>query len=188
MSTDELNRLLEKYYSGTSDSSEEAQLRDFFSSGNIPDGYEAEKAMFGYFSEHAIIPQPSDDFESRIIHEIEKHEKLSVIKRAFPFIGIAAAILIIAGIWIFFEKNRSQEDTFRDPQIAYAETMKVLLSVSRQLNHAEDKLKPVTMINEVSDAGFGKISRSTSLIEDNLKSLNYMKKAIDISTASQDNK
>jgi hypothetical protein len=52
----------------------------------------------------------------------------------------------------------------------------------------EDKLDPVRKINEIPGAGLGKIEKSTIIIEDNLRSLNYMQKAIDISKTAQENK
>jgi hypothetical protein len=187
MNKEELNRLLEKYYNGTSTESEEGLLREFFTGSDVPDGYEAEKAMFTYYSEQMVVPEPSADFEDRIINEIGKQEIPGRIRTLF-YIGVAATILIITGVWFFFQSQRSQADTFKDPQIAYAETMKILYSVSRQMNQMEDKLDPVRKINEIPGAGLGKIEKSTIIIEDNLRSLNYMQKAIDISKTAQENK
>ena len=56
MKTEELNRLLEKYYSGESTEEEERDLKVFFTGNDIPEGYEAERALFGYFMTVSEVP------------------------------------------------------------------------------------------------------------------------------------
>ena len=46
MNEEELKRLIEKYYSGTSTDDEEKTLRAYFSENIAPAGYEAEKEIF----------------------------------------------------------------------------------------------------------------------------------------------
>ena len=70
-------------------------------------------------------------------------------------------------------------DTFSDPKIAYAETMKILLNVSSQLNQGAKALEPVAKMNEMTAKSFKAINRSTNIVEKNLKSLDYLQKAVD---------
>lgn len=49
ISTQEAERLIEKYYEGETLVAEENLLRNFLSQKNIPVQFEAEKAIFGYF-------------------------------------------------------------------------------------------------------------------------------------------
>ena len=58
MNEGELKKLLDKYYNGDSTDNEEMLLRDFFNNENVPGGYEAEKAIFSYFSSPVNIPEP----------------------------------------------------------------------------------------------------------------------------------
>jgi hypothetical protein len=71
MNEEELKRLIEKYYNGESTEEEESALRDYFRKGNIPEGYEAEKLIFSYYTESAELPEPSLDFEARILAGID---------------------------------------------------------------------------------------------------------------------
>lgn len=185
MKKEELNSLLEKYYSGESTDDDEKFLRAFFSGSDIPEGYEAEKAIFGYFIDSSHIQEPSPDFESGIMKGVDEstgRRRRMVITR----IGIAAGIFIIVGFWFFFSANRQPDDTFKDPKLAYAETMKVLLKISEQMNQTQTALIPVTKMNEATQQGFDIIGKRTKLIRENLRSLDYMEKAIDLTKKVED--
>jgi len=71
MKKEELDSLLEKYYSGISTESEELTLRAYFSSESVTEEYVGEKLIFGYFSSEVKVPEPSADFESSIIRGVE---------------------------------------------------------------------------------------------------------------------
>jgi hypothetical protein len=182
MKKEELNRLLEKYYNGGSTVEEEEALRSFFTEVDTMEGYEAEKAIFGYLSDPINIPEPSDDFEVRILRGIDESEQKSRLtgKRNYIrfILSTAAGLLILAGSYFFFSGRDEFQDTFTDPEIAYAETIKILMDVSSQLNRGARVLEPVGKINEVK----------TKKIEDNLKSLKYIQTAIDLTNVSDENK
>ncbi len=178
MKKEELSRLLEKYYSGRSSAEEEEVLRSFFNEADTPEGFEAEKAIFGYYSASMEIPEPSDDFEVRILNGIDES-----VNRRSPagtrnlirvVLSTAAGLFILAGSYFFFTDRNEIQDTFNDPEIAYAETIKILLDVSSQLNRGTRGLEPIGKINEVKSKN----------IERNLKSLEYIRTAIDLTNVS----
>jgi hypothetical protein len=184
MNTKELNRLLEKYYKGESTETEEEKLGRFFSGENIPEGYDAEKAIFSYYNEANAIPEPSYDFEARILDGIDRYEegrrKFSIRRHLIPSLSTAAGILLLAGSYFFFIHRSEPRDTFTDPQIAYAETMKILMNVSSQLNRGAMALEPVGKMNEMTTKSLQSIHKSTKIVERNLKSLDYLERAIEI--------
>jgi hypothetical protein len=184
MNTKELNRLLEKYYKGESTEAEEEKLRRFFSGENIPEGYDTEKAIFCYYDEANAIPEPSYDFEARILDGIDRYEegrrKFSIRRHLIPSLSAAAGILLLAGSYFFFIHRSEPRDTFTDPQIAYAETMKILMNVSSQLNRGAMALEPVGKMNEMTTKSLESIHKSTKIVERNLKSLDYLERAIEI--------
>jgi len=185
MNTEELNRLLEKYYKGESTDEEEERLRRIFTGTNAQDGYEAEREIFNFFNTAIEVPEPSDDFETRIMAGIDQSESnikwLKFRKYFIPSLSAAAGLLIIAASYFFFNQDNGNRDTFTDPQIAYAETMKILMNVSAQLNEGTKVLEPVSRINEMTIKSFETINKSTKIVGKNLKSLNYLEKAIEIS-------
>jgi hypothetical protein len=184
MKEKDLERLIEKYYKGTSTEEEEMRLRGYFRNHEIPGGYEAEKAIFRYYEEEINIPEPSPDFESRIISGIDSSDRSSLRHRfrryILPSMSAAASVLILVASYFFFIHRSLPADTYSDPEIAYAETMKILMDVSVKLNHGSQALRPVGKINEMSNKGFEAFNKSTVVIEKNLKNLNYLPKAIEI--------
>jgi hypothetical protein len=190
MSEEELKRLIGKYYDGISTDEDERTLRAYFSGKNVYPGYEAEKEIFSMYMDSFRAPEPSAGFESSIMKAIDKQsdpEKKSKIRNLLlPLMSAAAGLLILA-VSLFFLIHRSpREDTFTDPEIAYAETMKVLMDVSAQLNHGTKSLRPVGKINEMKVKGLKSISRSTILVEKNLRSLGYLRDSGDTSNSSNE--
>ncbi len=157
---------------------------------DIPEGYETEKIIFSYYTDSAVVPEPSIDFEARILAGIDASEIADGSKRIrrylVPLLSAAAGLLILAGSYFFFMNRHDSEDTFSDPQIAYAETIKILRDVSAQMNHGAQVLEPVAKINEMTKKSFETINKSTRIVEKNLKNLDDLKKAIELNQTPVD--
>jgi len=184
MKEEELKRLIEKYYNGESTEDEERSLRNFFRHENIPRGYEAEKVIFGFYDDSAPIPEPSVDFESRILAGIDasgkEYKSLKIKRFILPVLSAAAGLLLLAGSYFFFTTRAETQDTFKDPEIAYAETIKILRDVSARMNRGAQALEPVGKMNEASKKSFETFNKSARIVEKNLKSLNYLQDAADL--------
>ena len=184
MKEEELKRLIAKYYNGESTEKEESSLRNYFRTNNVLPGYEAEKDIFGYFDDSAEIPEPSIGFEALILAGIDASERKrgsqKIKKYLLPMLSAAAGFLILIGSYFVFIHKTEFQDTYKDPKIAYAETMKILMDVSSQLNRGVKSLEPVSKIGEMRTKSFKAISNSAIIIEKNLKSLNYLQKALEI--------
>jgi hypothetical protein len=182
MKKQELDQLLEKYYKGESTEEEESALSDFFCSNEVPEGYETEKAIFGFHKSSLNIPEPSADFGKRIIEgidEIEKSRPKKLFRLIIPLISAAAGILIIAGTWLYFTHQDDLKDTFNDPQVAYNETLKILYSVSIQLNQAERALEPVSEMTVLPAKSLGAINKSRKILGKSLENLGSLHSEID---------
>ena len=93
-----------------------------------------------YYMEAGEVPEPSAGFEARnyqrlLIHSDERQDQPGYRRVLVPLLSAAAGLLILAGSYFFFVHRAEPEDTFTDPEIAYAETMKILMDVSSQMNH-----------------------------------------------------
>jgi hypothetical protein len=187
MKEEELKRLVEKYYDGESTAEEEKTLRDFFRNNNVPAGYEAEKEIFGYYAGSEDIPEPSIDFEARILASLDASERIEgsgkTKRLIISLMSAAAGLLLLAGSYFFFVKQPDTTDTFNDPKIAYAETVKILRDVSLQLNHGARGLEAVSKINKVKIMSIETINKSTRVVE---KNLDYLQKTIEVSHNSAD--
>jgi hypothetical protein len=190
MRTAEINRLLERYYDGESSEEEELILRRFFEAENVRAEFEAEKEVFRYFSKNAEIPEPSTGFESKIISAVGANEQRSLIlifrSRLITYSGIAAGLLLLFGSYFLFTYKSQPKDTFSNPEIAYAETVKILFNVSSKINHDTRQLYQVGKLEEATAKSFATINKSGRIIENNLKNLDYFQQAIKIVTSPTD--
>jgi len=184
MNKEELSRLIGKYYDGDSTVEEEKILRAYFSSDKVPEGYETEKMIFGSFMASGDIPEPLSGFDERIIAGIDasydRERSGRVRKYLVPLLSAAAGFLLLAGSYFLFIHRSAPADTFTDPKIAYAETIKILMEVSFQLNHGARPLKQVSKINEIRTKSFEALNKSAILVDKNLKSLDYLEKMTDL--------
>ena len=190
MKEEELQRLIGKYYSGTSTDEEERFLRAFFVANTASPGYEAEKDLFGLYLEEGEIPEPSAGFEGRIIGALDNEGKGRIsakIRRIIvPLLSAAAGFLILTGTYFFFTHRSNRQDTYSDPKIAYAETVRILTEVSARMNKGTEPLKAVGKINEMKAKSMESINRSATLVEKNLKSLGYLRKSTEADSSSKD--
>ncbi len=190
MKSEEIKRLLEKYYEGESTVEEEVFLKNFFSLGDIPEDLINEKEIFSYYLKSAIVPEPSLAFEKNIIAALDSIGEASLNqkrRRAFGiFTSIAAVILILTGSYFFFIHKSEPRDTFSDPEIAYAETMKILYGVSIRLNKGTQALDRMSSMQEVTRQSLETINRSASTIQEKMKPLAQIRKAGNIIGSTTD--
>lgn len=191
MNIQEIYTLLDRYYNGESSDEEERVLRKYFSEGTVPPDLESEKEIFDHFSARGVAPAPSPDFEKRIISEIDKAGRADpafiIKRRLYTVISSAAAILLLLGSYFILAERSRPSDTFSDPALAYAETIKILYNVSATLNGGIDALEPVIKLESAAAKSMGTISRSTGMIGSNLRSLDYFQKAINIVNSPLEN-
>jgi hypothetical protein len=186
MKTEDLNKLLEKYYEGNTSEPEEQALMKFFRGDEIPAGYETEKEIFSFYSTYEKIPEPSADFEKRIMAAIDDSvAPTSILKNrrlVYSLLSAAAGVLVLIGSYFFFTNRPEPADTFSDPRLAYAETMKILHNVSSKLNRGTQPLNSLGKMQAFSTRGLGAIDRSATIIEQKMKSLEHIRKAMDMVT------
>jgi len=179
MNEEELKRLVAKYYKAESTEEEESALRDFFRSGNVPAGYEAEKEIFSYYTDSEEIPEPSHDFEAQILAAIDATERKKGFRRLLmPLLSAAAGLLILGGSYFFFISRADTSDTFSDPEIAYAETMKILRNVSIKLNQGTQVLEPIAKFDEMTRKSFKAINQSTTTVEKGISEIDWLQNIV----------
>jgi hypothetical protein len=154
-----IERLLTAFYNGDTTQEEETLLQKFFNNTNISENWSADRDLFYalYDSSHIHIPEES---LKRLEHQIDNHIKKTGItskniflrtkktKRLYISIGsIAAAVLLLAGIFFFHDKSSVKNDvltdTLTDPQEAAIVVEKVLALVSSNLNKGLSPLEKV---------------------------------------------
>jgi len=184
MDREEIKHLLERYYDGESTGDEERLLKEFFSQRDIPEDLYYEKEIFSYYIQSAGIPEPSSDFESRIISALDSVDRNALglkRRRIYGIItGIAAGLLILTGSYFFFIHKQGPRDTFSDPGIAYAETMKILYNVSARLNEGTKALEPVGELENITARSLENINKPAGILEEKLKALDKFSRTIQV--------
>ena len=133
METKRIAELLDKYYRGETTLEEERQLKSFFQQEDTPEELQADKDVFLLYT--GLAQQPVDlpeGLEERLSASIGRWQKESQRRRPWLrpsirlwSIGIAASLLIAAGMGIYLQKSEpKQHDTFTNPALAYQETQR----------------------------------------------------------------
>ncbi len=180
MKEEKLKELIDKYYRGESSPGEEKTLIDYLAGDEIIPGYEVEKELFsGYRMLSEALPGPSDDLEQKILRSVDKYDQPEASHFRWRYLiplSIAASILIITGLYFFFNSRTDPADTFTDPALAYAETIKVLNEVSVKLNKGTEALQTIGKFDDATRRSIKSIDRSGSILKDNFERIKIIEK------------
>jgi len=178
MRAEDLKELLEKYYAVETTLEEEVMLRQFFDRNIIPEEFEAEREIFVHYSRTGKISEPSDDLEKKIMDAAVEQIYVRTsgrIKRIYLYISaVAAGILILAGIYLMFDRETGPADTYSDPETAYAATIEILHNVSSRFNRANRNLRPLGKIQEAGTLSLNAISRPANAFGKNMKNIEHV--------------
>lgn len=136
---EEMERLLEKYFEATATTEEEAQLRTYFTRGNVRADLQPYASMFTYYEQ-----QKTDTFTFSF-----PDDKPVRTNRQWLSVAASAVILLSVGTFAYLNQTRADLGTFQTPEEAYAETEKALELLSRQVNRG---MESVEYVNEYENA------------------------------------
>jgi hypothetical protein len=179
MRNEEISRLIEKFYAGETSEADERCLRAIFSGDQVPEGFETEKEIILFFMAKGVLEGTPSNLEERILKRVDESGRKSLSskygKYFLPLISTAAAVfMLLLGTHFFLESRSRYNDTFSDPELAYAETMKILMDVSLRLNKGTKTLEPVGKLSAMTDMSIEKISESSALINKSMSKLNSL--------------
>ena len=161
MDYNNIRKLLDKYWEGESTVQEETQLREFFTSADVPEDLKTFQPLFQFFQ----LEQDKNlngAFDQRLIQKLKSSEKRTVKVRTIPYylMRIAAVGLLLVSIYFVndqwnqnaAEPMASEEMT---PEEVYAQTKQALLLVSAKLNKGAD----------IANDGMSKMNKATHVIK-----------------------
>ena len=152
--TEDIKRLLDRYYDGTTTEEEEEALRTYFNGSDIDASLREESVIFTAL-QSSECPVPTG-MEGRLSRQISQWNTLEVTnRRAIRHInlrwvvGIAASLLLLlaTGAIVYQNENNSpqtEQDTYTNTKDAYAETSKALMKFSKSLNKGIEAAENVT--------------------------------------------
>jgi hypothetical protein len=126
MESDKIDLLIEKYFQGETSTTEEKDLKNYFSGLDVAQHLEQYTPLFGYFSQAKE-------------HEFQQEIPLPSKKRNVAWLSIAASVVILLGIgtYTYMNNNAVQSTnlgTYDDPEVAFKETQKALALLSTHVN------------------------------------------------------
>lgn len=158
MDSKRINELLSKYWNCETSLEEEAELREHFKTGNIPDEHKESAPLFQYFEENKKKSLNDISFDGQVMEKIQAPvEQGQIVRLVYNTMRIAAGLaVVLAATWFIRNEIRSttpQEvvDTYDDPKMAFEETKKALMMISKSFGTAEEQAKKINMFNEAQE-------------------------------------
>ena len=98
-----IEELIEKYFEGQTSTEEEAALRHFFTSGDIPENLAMYKPLFAYFDDEIKKAEAANTNNKRFEKENENRNRQIQTRKRFVLwlSGAAACVAIFIGIFFF---------------------------------------------------------------------------------------
>jgi hypothetical protein len=149
----DINKLLEKYFDGNSTLEEEAFLKEYFAGENLPKEHIYLKKMFQYFiesKENIKLDLNAKQELQTFLDDKWKNETKVRFSRTLKWASsIAALFILLFGIY-YLSNNpfNKMKDTYKDPELAYAETKRTLLLISDYMNKKTSNLKYLAEIDK----------------------------------------
>lgn len=153
MDSEKINELLNKYWDCKTTLEEEKQLQEYFSRSAIPDSLAETAPLFRYFEEQRKKDLTDITFDSRVIRKINKPRR-QVRSLLYNTMRIAAGVIVLVlAVWLVRMEVRKMSpaesgDTYDDPKMAFEETKKALLMISRSFSTAEEQARKINLFNE----------------------------------------
>ena len=154
MKTEDVKKILQRYFEGISTEEEEITLRSYFHSAFVDEEMIEYKDYFLGMSELSENTD-DDDYENQLMKYIIKSEggNSGLGYLYITLTGIAASLIIILGGLLFYQQHRPDvlSDTFDNPRAAYAYAKKTLVYVSSKYNQGLTSLSSIDKLQTAAD-------------------------------------
>ncbi len=157
MDSNKLNELLEKYWACESSLEEEQQLHEYFRTNAVPEHLTETAALFHYFDENKKKSVGGDAFDEEVLKKVSAPKQSKVIRLVYNSMRIAAGLAVVVAATYFIRTEirkttpQAMVDTYDDPKLAFEETKKALLMISKSFGRAETETKKIDLFNKATD-------------------------------------
>ncbi|MBK5280105.1 MAG: hypothetical protein JJE09_14700 [Bacteroidia bacterium] len=163
MESKQIEQLLEKYWNAETSLEEEQQLRDFFRSESIPEGMKETAELFRYFDHQKKVQLTEPSFDGNVVRKISANRPAAKsVKMYFNYARIAAGLVVVVAATYFVgqevRKSYPAEvtDTYSDPKLAFEETKKAFMMLSKGFGKARQESQKIKLFNEAEQKIQGK--------------------------------
>jgi hypothetical protein len=151
MSSQGIEKILEKYFEGETSLSEERRLREFFHKDDIPSHLVELREQFELYEKEGNHTLP-EDFNDILFDEIEKQDrgrKASRRTTLYYISGVAATILILVTIFFRFDAFMSgPRYNDAEAELAFTQATNILHFVSGKFNKGAEPLGKMARFDE----------------------------------------
>lgn len=185
MEVQDILLLLQRYFNGESTPEEERRLEQYFSSNSVAEELIEYKSFFGGIAELSGKTQDTSIEEEVMDYILEnEHQDKTKYRSMWKMVtGIAASVIIVMGGFLFYqEQQKPFEDSFNDPEEAYAYATQTLQFVSGKYNKGLAQLSSFEKLRSANTP----VKKSTSRIVEFYDGIERMQQNPDIKTTTND--
>ena len=152
----ERDDLLQKYWNCETSLEEEKQLREYFGGHDIPEQLKETASVFRYFEEAKKKSLNDVAFDGQVMGKVNPRQG-QIRRLVYNSMRIAAGlVVVIAATWFIRTEVRQTipqniVDTYDDPELAFEETKKALLMISKGFGTAEKQTRKINLFNEAQE-------------------------------------
>jgi hypothetical protein len=157
MDSKKIEELLSRYWNCETSLEEEQQLREYFRGAAIPEQWKETATLFRYFEENKKKQLNDVAFEAHVISKIKAPARGKMASLMFNSMRIAAGVAVLM-IAVWFVRNEVRKstppevvDTYDDPKLAFEETKKALMMISKSFGTAEEQARKINLFNEAQE-------------------------------------
>jgi hypothetical protein len=141
MELNKIEQLLEKYLEGETSLNEEQLLQEFFNSKHVPSHLLSYQPLFNYF-----MTAKTEVYTKNLPLK-------STTSAVYKWFGVAAAILISAGVFFNWSVSNADLGTYKkdETQLAYNQFVESMQMVSKNFNQGTSQVNYLQAINTAQD-------------------------------------
>lgn len=158
MDSKQIEQLLEKYWNAETSLEEEKDLHQFFQGNDVPENLKDTSALFRYF-ETEKSRMLNEKFDAVVTKQIKlRHEgKIVSMTNWFQMARVAAGVIVVvAAVYLIGHEVRKSSpneitDTESDPKLAFEQTKKALMMISKNFHKAQNEASKINLLNEAEE-------------------------------------
>jgi len=158
MDSKRIEQLLEKYWNAETSLEEEQELHQFFQGNDVPENLKETAVLFRYF-ETEKTRTLNENFDATVTKQIKQRHggKIVSMTNWFQMVRVAAGIIVVvAAVYLIGHEVRKSSpneitDTESDPKLAFEQTKKALMMISKNFHKAQNEASKINLLNEAEE-------------------------------------
>jgi hypothetical protein len=150
--------LLEKYWNAETSLEEEQELHRFFQGTEVPENLKETAALFRYFEEEKNRSL-NENFDADVTKKIRQRQGAKTVSMTnwFQIARVAAGVMVVvAAVYLIGHEARKSSpnevtDTESDPKLAFEQTKKALMMISKNFHKAQSEASKINLLNEAEE-------------------------------------